>query len=620
MPSQFSLLTVLLTATTLLCTGLPATAQSSRQPYDSSLRRQTETEYTVLYVNPLSGDDQLGAGTRYQPYKTITRALQIAQSGTVIVLAPGQYTRDNGESFPLQLRPGITLQGQPTTTQSVLIQGGGTFNSPRLSGQNATLVMADRSGLAYVVVSNPTPQGHGVWIESGQPVIRSSALVANEHTGLYVAGGSPIVEGSYFTHNGVAGLVLYGQARAVVRGNYFENTGTAITVGSEAYAEITDNRILRNEEGLVLLGNASPLIANNQIAQNQRNGVVEVALTTAPEIAAAEPGADSLSPAVASAPAADIPEAETPEVDTLERPDVGDVVEDTVSDELVATVPTPSLPAASTPLPAPESAIGSTPASSEPISRPAAPESPPSPTVVQPISEPAPVPVAVISEPTVPEEPAEVVAESADISAEASSSPSIAELRNRVRRRDAILALAEAEVQEEPVVTTAAVPVSSPATGGSIDIAVVPADTTERRVSPPAPRPRPEITTARRPVPTQSIPRSSNPGNRLSVPGGNIPVGSGGSTQFSPPANDGSGPPAPPSRASALGLTYRVFVEPQTDADRDRVRQIVPDAFRTQLDGQPLMQVGAYADEATAQERQQLLLEHGIDARVEYLP
>lgn len=615
MPSQSSLLTVLLTTTTLisggLCLGLPAVAQISGQPYGSSpygnsVRRQAANEYTVLYVNPLSGDDQFGDGTRYQPFKTITQALQAAQPGTVVLLAPGRYTTANGESFPLQLRPGITLQGQPTTTQSVLIQGGGPFSSRQLSSQNAAVVMADRSGLAYVVVSNPMPQGHGVWIESGQPVIRSSALVANEHTGLYVAGGAPTIESSYFSQNRVAGLVLYGQAQAIVRGNHFENTGTAITVADGANAEITDNRILRNDEGVVLLGNASPLIANNQIAQNRRNGVVEVALETAQPASSPLLISRVTASSVEDAPEVDAQAAAAAEVASNVEPDV-------LPSSSSAPVPDASAPLASS---APQpSAAAETAAIAGSPSAPVASATPSAERVTAPAQ-------SAVQPDDAQSEPLEASAEplpapTPDTAAEAESAlPSIAELRNRVRRREQLLSSGA----DGP--TTSSVPVGSEASAigsDSVDIAVIPATSSARRsISPPAPQSAQETTIARGPSPT--LPRSDNPGNRLSVPGVTIPVGSGGTGQFSPPASGTGGPPAPPSRASSLGLTYRVFVDPRSNDDRDRIRQIVPDAFRTQLDGRPLMQVGAYADEATAQARQQLLRDHGFEARVEYLP
>lgn len=699
MPSQSSLLTTLLAATALLWGGLPVAAQtaSTRQPYGSSLRSRATTDYTVLHVNPLSGDDQLGDGTQYQPFKTITQALQSAESGTVILLAPGRYTAATGESFPLQLKPGVTLQGQPTTAQSVLIQGGGQFDSPSLSEQNAAVVMADRSGLAYVVVSNPTAQGHGVWVESGQPVIRSSAFVASEHTGLYVAGGSPTIEGSYFSQNEVAGLVLYGQSQAVVRGNQFENTGAAITVAAEALPEITDNRIIRNDEGLVLLGHARPAIANNQISQNRRNSVVEISASAAgtdriaaarpvpaapapesPAVINPEPPTEPTSPLLASRSATppEFPSTESPDTESpgTARPSAEatsptsaptsetasetepnrfepnrsepavlepDTVELAVLESQAVELHVPELPTAapeSTPLAAPPE-----------VARPeTAPDIAAAATLEpeQPVPEqPVPEPVTVRSQTA---EPQETESQAAPLPPAEPQAPSIAELRNRVGPSETALAASTASPPDETTTgmpeITSSVRLTAPAsTGaaavgtGSIDIAVVPAETAPARplsrpaVSRPASRPvsRPisSPVSARpspRPAavsPPRSIPESDDPGDRLSVPGANIPIGSSGvANQFSPPSNTPGNPPAPPSRAAALGLTYRVFVEPRSARDAERIRELVPDAFRTQLDGQPMMQVGAYADEATAQERRQLLLDNGWDARVEYLP
>ncbi|MEM9161702.1 MAG: DUF1565 domain-containing protein, partial [Cyanobacteria bacterium P01_F01_bin.4] len=287
-------LTPLLLATLLTLPGQRAMAQStflaqstspsqteSQQSYESSLTSQEANQYTVLHVNPEAGSDQENSGAQHQPFRTITHAIQVAQSNTVIVLAPGRYTADTGESFPLRLKPGITIQGSPDAENSAIILGGGSFDSPTLSQQNVAIVAADRSGMAHVVVSNPNPQGHGVWVESGNPIIRETAFVANRHTGLYLAGGSPVIEASYFFQNQVAGLVIYGNSRAVVQGNHFEATGTAITVASEATPEIAHNQIIRNEEGILLLGNASPVLVSNTLSQNRRNGVVEVA-TAAP--------------------------------------------------------------------------------------------------------------------------------------------------------------------------------------------------------------------------------------------------------------------------------------------------------------------------------------------------
>ncbi|MGB3571271.1 MAG: hypothetical protein WBA01_04465, partial [Phormidesmis sp.] len=109
--------------------------------------------------------------------------------------------------------------------------------------------------------------------------------------------------------------------------------------------------------------------------------------------------------------------------------------------------------------------------------------------------------------------------------------------------------------------------------------------------------------------------------NRLAVPNSSIPIGSGASsTIFSPPNGGGGGaPPALPSRAQALGLYYRVFVDADDPFEQDSVREVVPDAFRTRFEGQAVMQVGAFPTEEEAEERRQLLADRNFEVRVEYI-
>jgi parallel beta-helix repeat protein len=674
-------LTVTILTTALLTSGVNgrvAFAQTSpyagtQQPYTQSLSSQ-QANYTILHVHPLMGDDVYGTGNRQQPFKTITQALTAAQPGTVIVLAPGRYTAETGETFPLRLKPGVTLQGNPNTGQSAIIMGGGHFQSATLSQQNATILTSDHSGLGYVVVSNPHHQGHGVWVEAGHPVIRNSAFVANRHTGVYVAGGSPSIEGSYFAQNRVAGLVLYGHSRASIRSNHFEDTGTAITIAAGAVPEIVSNRIIRNNEGIVLLGNASPTLANNDISENRRNGVVEVGNTPPPiQLAAsteitslqltvaldgvshpqplarqelASEGADAITPelvrtgtgtdaAVPEAVRADATappvraEATVPASVEPERPStiaVRPEPESRVSIQALRSQQTPqsALPETretetrETEIVTPSATPESTPTAS------AAPQSPATadlaslptlPTAVSRLETPQISPSS--ASPTVnapDEEPAVPNQSPASTRVDATTEElprrvSIADLRNRLLSRAPTEATA-------PTVTTAATASPDPE---AIPIAVIPAVTTSS-VATPVPATGSSETSVPLPnVPTLSI----GADHRLPVPSARIPVGGGGraiATTSLPSASANGGPPAPPSRAAALGLHYRVFVEAPDEYAQQRLRELVPDAFRTQLNGRHLMQAGAFPDEATAQERLQLLLDRGLDARMEYLP
>ncbi|HEY9807299.1 MAG TPA: DUF1565 domain-containing protein, partial [Candidatus Obscuribacterales bacterium] len=71
----------------------PAIAQSdgSMQLAQVPARARAMSTLTLLYVNPIAGDDAIGDGGERSPFKTITQALKVAQSNTVIVLIPGTY-------------------------------------------------------------------------------------------------------------------------------------------------------------------------------------------------------------------------------------------------------------------------------------------------------------------------------------------------------------------------------------------------------------------------------------------------------------------------------------------------------------------------------------------------
>ncbi|MEM9007093.1 MAG: DUF1565 domain-containing protein [Cyanobacteria bacterium P01_F01_bin.86] len=233
--------------------------------------------YTVLHVNVAAGSDTQGSGTQLQPLQTITHALSIAQPNTLILLSEGVYSAGTGETFPLQMRSGVTVQGAAgPNTADVVIQGGDSYVSPTQGVQNVTILGVNNAGLANVTISNPHTSGVGVWIESGSPIIQEAAFFQNGSTGVYIAGsGSPIIRNSYFSENGEAGLIINGPSSAQIQGNIFENTGTGISVAPEATPAIADNDISHNVDGLVIHADAQPVLENNQISRNRRNSILD---------------------------------------------------------------------------------------------------------------------------------------------------------------------------------------------------------------------------------------------------------------------------------------------------------------------------------------------------------
>jgi parallel beta-helix repeat protein len=256
---------------------------------------QTESTMTPLFVNPTAGNDSTGNGSDRAPFKTITQALKVAKENTVIYLAPGTYSQQNGEKFPLELKAGVTVQGDPPSKgRAVIIRGGGSFLSPTFARQNATILAVNKSGIAGVTVTNPNIRGYGIWIESSNAVIADNTLIGNSHDGISVAGNSaPLIRSNYFANNGANGMTIYGSSRPEVRENVFERTGFAINIGHNATPLIVGNRISQNTDGILVQGKARPILRGNTIESNSRDGLV--ALTeTLPDLGSAQDPAGNI--------------------------------------------------------------------------------------------------------------------------------------------------------------------------------------------------------------------------------------------------------------------------------------------------------------------------------------
>jgi parallel beta-helix repeat protein len=605
----------------------PSTVAAS--PSAGAIAQQStgdRTSYAVLYVNASAGSDQYGDGSQMRPLRTITHALRVAQPNTVIVLVPGVYSEQTGEQFPLQLRPGVTIQGAPgPNVAAVVIQGNSPYTTPSQGLRNITLLGADRAGLANVTVNNPHPNGHGLWIEAGSPVIVHNAFVGSGATGIYVAGaGSPVIQGNLFLENGEAGLIINGPSSAQVQGNVFENTGTGIQVAPLATPQILENRITRNQDGLVLHAEAQPVLANNQISDNRRNSVLDYAPwpngAVDPALVAALPSAHPLAagdrPAATPTPTATVSRPES-------RPPAAQPPASTVPEEPVAITAPPSsspLPQTAT-LPEPETSPAAVPEGAA-----SSPEAAPTPAAEVPAAEEvAPTPAAdaavAVPPPVTPVEPDAVPIPVAPNPEAVAARPEPGEqdaaaLRERILASQAArLATVSNDVVGEDAIALTVVPPPAEA------LPDTPEDAPPTVATGPSLPPVPEQTTA--PLPTPSVaPQGPISSNILIVPSATIPIGNGSSTGNIALANPptAGGPPPPPSRASSLGLYYRVFVDANDDTTRAALRELVPDTFRVQVNGRPMMQAGAFDTLAEAQRTADWLNRSGFRAQVEYIP
>lgn len=90
-----------------------------------------------IYVDSPNGSDVDGTGSAQNPYKTITKALSEAQNGDVVTVQPGIYDTPNGETFPITIPDGVTLQGTDWTRCTIKV------DAEALGVRNAVVVSCD---------------------------------------------------------------------------------------------------------------------------------------------------------------------------------------------------------------------------------------------------------------------------------------------------------------------------------------------------------------------------------------------------------------------------------------------------------------------------------------------
>lgn len=254
--------------------GTTALAQSTQDDRAGNLDRTIERK--LLFVNPVTGNDTSGDGTQDSPLKTITQALEAAQPNTVIVLSSGIYSSEMGETFPLLLKPGIKLQGNPRTRgHDVVIRGGGTFVSATAASHDVLIVGADQTIISGVTLNNTNPEGYGLWLEVGSVLVEDNTLTGNTKSGIAVEGNStPTIRSNYFYKNQGNGLSIYGTSNTQVDDNVFENNNLGILIAENVAPHIVNNRITGNINGVVVETNAQPFFQNNLIENSQLDGLV----------------------------------------------------------------------------------------------------------------------------------------------------------------------------------------------------------------------------------------------------------------------------------------------------------------------------------------------------------
>jgi parallel beta-helix repeat protein len=275
-------------ATLLPAVGNAGTTET--QGIAPAVTAQAPAAANVIYVNPQTGTDSAGAGiSEAAPYKSITYALNQAQPGTVIQLAPGTYSQESGETFPLFIKQGVTLRGDESTKgQGILITGSGTFISRTFARQNMTIRADKDAVITGVTVTNPENRGTGVWVESTNPIITNSTFTNSVRDGIFVTGtGNPKIENNIFVQNKGNGISVAKSAQGEIRNNVFQDTGFGLAIGGASTPLVEGNQIIENQDGLFISESAKPVLRKNVIQNNKRDGIVVIS-NAQPDLGTAE--------------------------------------------------------------------------------------------------------------------------------------------------------------------------------------------------------------------------------------------------------------------------------------------------------------------------------------------
>lgn len=252
-----------------------AVAQLPPTPSTRKTDVRSISQVNVLFVNPRAGNDT-GDGSSTAPLQTITQALEIAKSNTVIRLAEGDYSESSGEKFPLFLKSGVTITGEENSGgRGIVIKGGGEFLSRAFGSKNVAVVGANQAVLSGVTITNNNPRGYGLWIESTNPTITGNTFTGSTQDGVAITGNSTAkVSKNYFSRNGANGITITGNSRAEVQNNVFQRTGFGINIAANAEPILLGNQIKFNRSGIIVQAYARPILRNNIIENSKEDGLV----------------------------------------------------------------------------------------------------------------------------------------------------------------------------------------------------------------------------------------------------------------------------------------------------------------------------------------------------------
>jgi len=222
-----------------------------------------EPDVGTYYVNDDTGSDS-NDGSESDPFMTITRALAETDAGDTVVVAPGFYDQDLGESFPIDIPDSVLLLGNPVTqgtgSDSTIISGWGTVNTT----YNATVVGGDGAKISgFMILLQTTDAFHVAVFNDNNDLSVVSNTIYSYWGGIYLSGGgSTIIENNRFR---APSAILY-----------------CIQSSSTGTVSIKNNDFSLSSTYAVGISGGTPLVENNYFSGNYINGTFRISSDASP--------------------------------------------------------------------------------------------------------------------------------------------------------------------------------------------------------------------------------------------------------------------------------------------------------------------------------------------------
>lgn len=227
-------------------------------------------EVVPLTAGP-DGSDTDARGTPDDPFRSMRRALELAQEGDVVLLLAGTYGTASGETFPTQtLLSGAEEPTFSNVPDGVTIRGEGPAATvlERTGDELPTLVAFAPAGDLRLESLSVVGFGHAVSATTGQ-IELVDVHVRDGSNGIRAVSQANLrLSGSTRIEDAQRGLILGGAATASLEGTIIDNARFfGVTMSGEARLETDDALIRRSSYGLRLAGTAIAQLRDTVIEQ-----------------------------------------------------------------------------------------------------------------------------------------------------------------------------------------------------------------------------------------------------------------------------------------------------------------------------------------------------------------